>query len=60
MLFRSKAIPCLVQSVTPDAEKAKIELSEYSEEIYSEVEVYTRRGDTFDLSYYGDSSRIIA
>lgn len=55
-----KAIPCLVQSVTPDAEKAKIELSEYSEEIYSEVKVYTRRGDTFDFSYYGDPSRTIA
>ena len=55
-----KAIPCLVQSVTPDAEKAKIELSEYSEEIYSEVKVYTRRGDTFDFGYYGDPSRTIA
>ena len=55
-----KAIPCLVQSVTPGADKAKIELSEYSEEIYSEVKVYTRRGDTFDFSYYGDSSRTIA
>lgn len=55
-----KAIPCLVQSVTPGADKAKIELSEYSEEIYSKVKVYTRRGDTFDFSYYGDSSRTIA
>ena len=55
-----KAIPCLVQSVTPGADKAKIELSEYSEEIYSKVEVYTRKGDIFDFSYYGDSSRIIA
>lgn len=55
-----KAIPCLVQSVTPGADKAKIELSEYSEEIYGEVKVYTRKGDTFDFSYYGDSSRTIA
>lgn len=55
-----KAIPCLVQSVTPDAEKAKVELSEYSEEIYGEAKVYTRRGDTFDFSYYGDPSRTIA
>lgn len=55
-----KAIPCLVQSVTPGADKAKIELSEYSEEIYGKVKVYTRRGDIFDFSYYGDSSRTIA
>lgn len=55
-----KAIPCLVQSVTPGVDKAKIELSEYSEEIYGEVKVYTRRGGTFDFSYYGDPSRTIA
>ena len=55
-----KAIPCLVQSVTPGADKAKIELSEYSEEIYGEVKVYTRRGDIFDFSYYGNPSRTIA